>query len=368
WGLSVPLTFQRTLVASDPFYLNGTDLRADALQGLRTPRSTASTYAFAARRVRPGRGSLAHWLLDPLALSGAYSNGGSRSELADATASAYSFNVDYNVAPTPTLLKIFGTSFRLNPSRLRFHCGLIGANAERSTFLVPIPQASDTAPAAISQSRMWQNAGGVSVAPVTGLQLGVDLSSTRDLRDYGDSTTIGRLIRQQRTSLLGQNAGVETQRLMNASISVTPQLGAWIRPRASVASSFAFTRDPNARQAARTLGDTAGQFRIPAAFSNGRRLETGAQFDPRRLAQAVFGDSSSIVGWFSRISGVDLSYSAQQASSFSRATDAPSLSYQLALGSLGGFRQAGGLLATSASQNTTLSTGGTVLLPLGLRA
>src|SRR5207248_11489092 len=139
-----------------------------------------------------------------------------------------------------------------------------------------------------------------------------------------------------------------TQRLTSASISVTPQLGAWITPRASAASSFASTRDPNARQAARTLGDSAGEFRIPAAFSNGRRLETGAQLDPRRLAQAVFGDSSSIVGWFSRISGVDVSYSAQQGSSFSRATDAPSLSYQLALGNLDGFRQLVSRLATSA--------------------
>ncbi|HLQ69456.1 MAG TPA: cell surface protein SprA [Gemmatimonadales bacterium] len=368
WGVSVPLTFQRIIAASAPFYLNGTDLRADALQGLRTPRATAATYAFAARRVRPGRGSLAHWLFDPVALSGSYSNGDTRSELSNATASAYSLNVDYNVAPAPLLLKFAGTSFRLNPSRIRFHSGVAGSDAERHTFLVPIPQAGDTARPSISRSRLWQNSGGVSVAPVTGLQLGVDLTSTRDLRDYGDSTTIGRLIRQQRTSLLGQNVGVETQRLLNASLSLTPQLGAWIRPRASVTSSFAFTRDPNARQPARTLGDTAGEFRIPAAFSNGRRLETGAQFDPRRLALAIFGDSSSVAGLFGRISGVDVSYSAQQASTFSRATDAPPLNFQLALGSLEAFRQVSGLLATSASQNTTLSTGGTVLLPLGMRA
>src|SRR5207247_10683939 len=106
---------------------------------------------------------------------------------------------------------------------------------------------------------------------------------------------------------------------MSASISLTQQLGAWIRPRASVAAPFAFTRDPNARQAARTLGATAGEFRIPAAFSNGRRLETGAPFDPRRLAQAIFGGSSSGVGWFGRISGVDGSHSAQRASTVSPA-------------------------------------------------
>jgi len=63
----------------------------------------------------------------------------------------------------------------------------------------------------------------------------------------------------------------------------------------------------------------------------------------------------------------DLSYSAQQGSSFSRATDAPPAGYQFALGGFDGFRQVNGVLATSATQNTTLSTGGAAVLPLGLR-
>src|SRR5205814_4427554 len=52
WGLSIPVTFQRTVAGSEPFFLSGTDIRADALQGLRTPHTGAASYAFAARRVR----------------------------------------------------------------------------------------------------------------------------------------------------------------------------------------------------------------------------------------------------------------------------------------------------------------------------
>src|SRR2546430_2754548 len=44
WGLSIPVTFQRTLSGSEPVYLSGTDIRADALQGLRTPHSRAASY------------------------------------------------------------------------------------------------------------------------------------------------------------------------------------------------------------------------------------------------------------------------------------------------------------------------------------
>jgi len=179
---------------------------------------------------------------------------------------------------------------------------------------------------------------------------------------------MGRLIRQQHASLFGNDVGLETQRLVTTSLSLTPRVSTWIRPRASVGSSFAFTRDPNARQPVRAEGDTAGPFRVPAAFSNARRLETGAQLDARRLARAIFGDSSAAANWLGHITGLDVTYSAQQGSTFSRATETPNAGYELALGGFDSFRQVDGLLATSATQTTSLSTGGVAVLPLGLRA
>jgi hypothetical protein len=245
---------------------------------------------------------------------------------------------------------------------------LVGSDGRRFTYIVPVQQAGDTAPPATSQTRGWQNSGGVQLTPVTGMQLGVDAVSTRDLRDYGDSTTMGRLIRQQRATLFGGGVGLETQRRLTTSLALTPRVATWIRPRAALGSSFAFTRDPNARQPARTGGDTAGEFRVPAAFANSRRLETGAQLDPRRLAQALFGDSAGVAGWLGRITGLDVTYSALDGSVFSRATDTPPAGYQLALGGLDAFRQVDGRRATSATETTTWSTGGAAVLPLGVRA
>jgi hypothetical protein len=291
-------------------------------------------------------------LLDPVSLFGSYSSGDARTSLSRANGSSYAFNLDYAMSPNPSVVRVAGRALRLNPSRIHFRSGLAGSHAERFTFLVPIESALDTAPPAVSQTRAWQNSAGVQLTPVTGMQLGVDAVSTRDLRDYGDSTTMGRLIRQQRASLFGSDVGLETQRLVTTAISLTPRVSTWIRPRASVGSSFAFTRDPNARQPARAQGDTAGPFRVPAAFSNARRVETGA-------------DAAT---WLGHITGLDVTYSAQQGSTFSRATDTPNAGYQLAWGGLGALRQVDGLLATSAAQTTSLSTGGVAVLPLGLRA
>src|SRR2546426_3873939 len=272
WGLSVPLTFQRTLGSSDPFYLSGTDLRADALQRLRRPQTSTASYGFSARRIRQatGGGGPARWLLDPVSLFGSYSSGDTRTSLSRANGSSYAFNLDYTMAPNPASVRVAGKVVRLNPSRIHFRSGLVGSDAERFTFVVPIQQLGDTAPPAISQTRLWQNSGGVQLTPVAGMQLGVDAVSTRDLRDYGDSTTMGRLIRQQRSSLFGSDIGLETQRLLTTSLALTPRVaGGRIPPRATAGSSFAFTRDPNARQPARTAGDTAGEAVGPAPLPTG---------------------------------------------------------------------------------------------------
>jgi hypothetical protein len=368
WGLSIPVTARYSLAASDPFYLNRTDLRADAIEGLRTPRSTATLLSFQARRVRRASSGLARWLLDPVALVGTFASGGSRAELSRATASNYALTLDYTVLPGAAAVSVGGKRIRLSPSSIRLRSGLVGTNAERFTFTVPIARLGDTLAPAVSRTRLWRNSAGMDLVPVTGVQLSFDAASIRDLRDYGDSTTIGRLIRQGRGSLFGKNIGIETQRSLSTSLSLNPRLVAGIRPRAVLASVFAFNRDPNAPQPVRTEGDSAGEFRVPVAFSNSRRFDAGTNLDPRRLAQSLFGDSAAVVAWMARITTVDVSYSRQRSSTFNRAAAAPSVSYQLALGGLGDFRELNGLLATSAVENSAVTAGGSAALGLGLRA
>ncbi|MFN2569997.1 MAG: cell surface protein SprA [Gemmatimonadales bacterium] len=368
WGMAVPLTITHTVGASDPFYLTRTDIRADALAGLRTPQATATTYAFSARRVRPSGRGLARWLLDPVSLSGAYNNGGARSELSRANGSSYGFNIDYSLIPGARTVRVGGVQLRINPSAVTLRSGLVGANAERFTFTVPVPRIDDTLPPSLSKSRLWRNSSRVDLLPLSGLQMSAELASTRDLRDYGDSTTISRLASQQRASLLGLDVGMETQRSLTTFFNVTPRVAAWIRPRASLTSGFTFTRDPNARQPVRANGDSAGIFQVPAAFSNSRRLDTGAQLDLHRLAQAALGDSSGVTGWLSRVAPVDVSYSRQRASNFNRAGAAPALGYQLGIGGIDAFRRVDGLLAASALDNTIFTAGGAATLGFGLRA
>lgn len=367
WGLSIPVTARHTATTTDPFYLRGTDLRADAIAGLRTPSASGSSYSFAARRIRLADGGVGRWLLDPLALSGTYTTADARTDLSQASVSNYTLNLEYSLVPGAGTVTIGGVRVRLTPSAIRLRSGVVGSDAERFTYDVPVVRPTDTLPPTRSRVRQWRNSGGVNLLPVPGVQMSVDVASTRDLRDYGDSTTIGRLIRQGQASLFGWNIGIETQRTLGTLVNVTPRVAAWLRPRATLASQFTFTRDPNAPQAFREIGDTAGAFRVPAAFTNQRRLETGTQLDPRRLALAIFSDSAAVARWLGRIGNIDLSYSRQRTSSFSRAGDFPDFAYQLGLGGMDAFRQTNGLVAASAVENAILTGGGSATLPLGVR-
>ena len=77
-GLAMPLTVAYTRLGVNPELLTGTDLRGDALPGLRKPTSWSTNYALTIRRSRPGRSWLTKGLVDPLSFNGWSPAGGRR--------------------------------------------------------------------------------------------------------------------------------------------------------------------------------------------------------------------------------------------------------------------------------------------------
>ena len=76
-GLSIPLTVSYSRSDVTPELLTGTDLRGDALQGLRKPHSWSGNYTLAIRRNQRGRNWLVRGLVDPLSRGG-YAHPGTR--------------------------------------------------------------------------------------------------------------------------------------------------------------------------------------------------------------------------------------------------------------------------------------------------
>jgi hypothetical protein len=364
WGLAMPLSVRYARTASDPFYLSGTDIEAGELQGLRTPRSSAMSYSLGLRHARRSASPLLRYLVDPFALSGSYTDGTSRSDLSLATASSYAGTLDYALAPGAR--RVAGV--RVTPSGVRLQSSVVGTDGSRFTYAVPIARDSDAGLVpALTQTKAWRNLGTLDFLLLNGLQLRLSTSSQRDLRDYGDSTTMGRLVGAERGTLLGQNVGIETQRNVSTFLSATPRIGAWLRPRASLTTFFNLSRDPNARTPVRDVGDTAGGFHIPSAFSNSRRLDVGAQLDAYRLGQRLFGDSAALARLFGRLANLDVTFGRAYTSTYFGAPFVPSLGYQFASGGFDSFRRQNGRAAGSAANTSNLNAASALALPFGLR-
>ncbi|HEX2778686.1 MAG TPA: hypothetical protein VHM30_04245, partial [Gemmatimonadaceae bacterium] len=160
-GMSLPLSINYSGTSDDPVLLERSDLRADQVAGLRTPRTSSTSYAISARRTTPLGNPYIGALLDNLTVNGALSTATARSEYQDGGANSWSTTVDYVVAADPRATAmpawvqraigalppwlaeselgraIRGAALRWNPSQIRFSSGLARSTDDRTTFLKP---------------------------------------------------------------------------------------------------------------------------------------------------------------------------------------------------------------------------------------
>ncbi|MFQ6046623.1 MAG: cell surface protein SprA, partial [Gemmatimonadales bacterium] len=393
WGLSLPVSVQHTRTGSDPFYLEGTDVRASALENLRRPRASATILDLSFRRVKRGDRFFTRNLLDPVTVRARRETAANSGQLSRSATRHRELQVTYDnlpeadgVAAVPSFLRRligllpraireseFGKAartarLRLNPYRIRVSSGLVDRRTERFTFRVPVKLPGDSAVVPLEGiTSLWRNEAALDFRPFSTLSLQVRHASIRDLRDYGDTTTMGRLLGAERNTLLGSDVGFERDRIFTTAVAVSPVVSSWLQPRARFASQFGFTRDPNARAAVRTdAGSTAG-FRLPETLRNARIRELGMMVDLARLAGGVAGDAGEAAPVVGAILPVDVSVRRERRSVFDRAPFEPDLEYQLALGGLDEFRWRDGVPATSAAELRELTVTGGTLLPLSGR-
>ncbi|MCZ6918860.1 MAG: cell surface protein SprA [Gemmatimonadetes bacterium] len=391
WGMSVPFSVQHQRVSTDPFFVRGTDVLAEALDGLRKPSSSATSYQVALRRSRRGDSFAERLLLDPLALSASRLDAESVSELSSAKTSNRSARAVYDNRPAPQTIRgapaffvkfvdglpgwisnsefgraLRSSRLRWNPYQIRLSSELVDNLTDRLTFRVPValPQDSVLAPLR-SVVHSWRNTVGADVRPFSSLGLRVDYMSTRDLQDYGDSTLVGRLTGEERVTFFGKDIGFEREQTLSTRFTASPAINSWLRPRFSTSSSFVFHRDPNGRVAVQVDIDSLTIFRIPEAVSNFRQRLLGSTLDLRRLAEVIGGPTSTVARMFRGLFPADVSFLRERRSTFDRITFVPDMRYRLAFGNTDEFREQDGDLALSAVERGVWTVAGGTRLPLG---
>ena len=326
-GLAVPVTIGYARTATDPELLTGTDIRGEALTGLRKPDNRSTTLTMAIRREQPGRNWLTRGLVDPLTAIGTWTKGHALTELSDVQSSTYAFNLSYQLQsrrrgiriPLGGLVKVlpkfmregdFGKSLgradlSLAPTRVQLASGLSRDEANSTAFLYPASRPDD---ASLSPTQalthLWRNAAGLTWQPLGMLNLNGDLTSTRDLRVYPDSNSLGRLAYAERRFLLGIPVGVERDRSVVTALALTPGLASWLRPRFISTSSFVLSRTLNSREPVQTDGDS-GAFILPQTVNNARTNELGASIDFARGLRLLTGDSSFLGKAMARVRPIE---------------------------------------------------------------
>jgi hypothetical protein len=389
-GLAIPFSINYTNTNVAPILIGGTDILASDISNLRTPSSWTAQYSLALRRTRRGTTWLSRKLLDPLTFSGLYISGNSQTELSAASTSASSFNLNYSlilprIGPTislagtvddlpPWLASSEGakgvrtTQFGLLPTNIRLSSQLSRAESDFTGYLVPVYRPGDAAlQPAVSLTNLWRNAAGINWQPIGMLLLSADLASTRDLRDYADTTSIARLADASRQSFLGIDVGVERDRILTTAINITPKFTSWLRPRYNSTSSFILSRSLTSREPIQEFGDS-GAYILPQTINNLRMRQIGFSLDAARGFRQVTSDSNFVGRVLRGIRAFDFTLGTSRLSTFDLATFDPGLGYMLALGGLDKFLSQDGDSALGATETKNMTFGGGADLPFGITA
>lgn len=389
-GLAVPFSISYTGSQVAPILITGTDILATDVDGLRRPSANSTTITFGIRRTARGRSATERTFLDPWAFTGSVVTGATTTELSEGTNSASAFNLSYNLAIPRTGPKLdFGgavdalppwvaksegltavrtTQVGVLPTSIRFASTLTRNESNYTAYIVPVYRPGDAArQPTLSLTNLWRNSGGFTWQPVGVLTLSGDVSSTRDLRDYDDTTSIGRLTDASRQEFLGLDVGVERDRTVASAINITPRFTSWLRGRYTTSSTFVLSRSLTSRAPIQEFGDS-GAFILPQTFNNIRLREIGVTLDPARGFRQVVHDS---LGWGRALRGfrvLDFTWRTSRLSTYDLATFSPDLGYMLARGPLQDFLVQGTDSALSAGETENLTIGGGADLPYGLTA
>jgi hypothetical protein len=358
-GLSIPFTVNYTSTAEQPFYVSQSDIQAEAVAGLRTPRSAATSMTIGIRRTRPMTGSAWAPIVNNLALSSSYTSGNSRSEYEEGKAKNFVVGFDFNLSRA-----LLPEMSRWSPTELHLTSVYTNGHDDRVSFLKPAIAFDDTARAVRGRNRTWRNGSSLVFRPFKAASVRWDLTSVRDLRGYGTDSPLGLVATSDRDRFAGYDAGLERERAMQAGINISPPITAWFRPRLDFGTSYNMLRDPNTLSFARQ-GDSAGNLRIPRRLGNSQTTTAGLTLDLPRAIKLYTDSNSFLRGFLGGLQPIDVNFNRSVLSVYDGSAVPATLGYQFALGRISSFRELGGELATSVGVVNQLSVNQSVNLPLG---
>jgi hypothetical protein len=393
WGMSMPVTVSYARTGLDPLFLQGTDIRAERLPGLRDTGSSRRRIGVTLRKTTPSANPLVGALIDGTALRVSHIS------LSDHTVTSASrldgieagIDVDRPVADlgfglVPAFLesalrwlaprrieesaffdRLTDARLRLTPERVGFSTGYQSQDARHWRYerVLQSPADLDVVPFE-SPRRTLEGGARVAFRPLESVTARVRVTSGRDVLDPGRATTIEHereALRRAGAEVAGIPIGWERDRMLTADAAYRPVIADWLRPSMTWTSHFGQRRD----QAHLELTETGDglEAELQRSFYSDGRWTRGLIFDPAGALRAALLPRSppldedgeparpapvagAVLAVVSPIRPIELSWTSGAGSRFDREIVDPGMSYQLGLGGVDGLRVIGGDTAATA--------------------
>ncbi len=396
FGLIAPLSIDYSGNEIDQLFVNRTDILAQGIEGLRSPRAGRVNYSLSVRRDRRIDDTWYAPLVNGLAVNAAWGKGSTQSAFQSGRSNTYLLNASLDLAGAPRLsplpswstkvLDLFPQSWRnssfaramretplrWNPTQFRVTSGLSRQAAHTTSFLKPAEARGDTGQAATALNHVWQNTGVLEFRPVGAFSASMNARQLLDLRDYASDAdilpdSIDRAVAAQaeRLRLFGTDIGLERERSLTTAFRLAPTVLPWLRPRAEFVSGFSLAKDPNARALVRA-SDSAGTFRLPKRLGATQQLSSGFTLDIARLTEGRVAPGGLMSWWLRLFQPIDATWLRTLDSNYDNTFIIPGTGYQFGFGGIDLFRGVDGTFATAAGRSRrTIVTGG-LNLPLSL--
>jgi hypothetical protein len=387
WGLSMPLTVSYLRTGLDPTFLQGTDVLAGQLPGLRDTGSSRRRIGITLRKTTPSDNAIVGALIDGTSVRvshiSASDNTVTTSNRLDGIEAGV--EVDRPVAPVevgivpgflanalrwlaPRRLEesaFFGrltdARLRLTPERIGLSTAYVGQESRiwRYERVLESPLDLDVTP--FESPRQGLEAGArVAFRPLPSLTARAGVTTGRDVLDPDRATPVAlerQALRQAATELGRIPLGWERDRVVTTDAAFRPVIVDWLRPTFSRSSRFGQRRDPAHLSIAD--GPVGPAAELQRTFHTDSRSTAAVVFDPGAALRALldaeevdeptdapdpeaagpaWGARAALLAVTRPLKPIELTWSEGVGSRFDREVTAPGWEYQLGLGRIDGVR------------------------------
>lgn len=394
WGWSLPVSVSHRRMERDPFYLEGTDLRADGLTGLRTSGFRETRVAVAFQSYGQTGRPVVDAVLSGLDVRVASTRSSGTTATTESRSRGTETSVGYawrpqarRVGVLPGFLDPVARIFipwvilqRLRDAEMRWTPEEVSASTGYRERLFQVtrydqivilddldPGTVDEAPEAWLENRVR-----LALRPFESLGTSVTVHSVRDMLDPAEGVRdlrVRPVVAGERRALLGTDLGWEVRREVVGRLTYQPRLPPWLRTDLGIQTRFRSDRnaglvwfDPEGAEAPRLLRNAGGE----------RDMRVSMTFDPEALARSTRGPEDDVDAGTGRrileaigrtVSPVNTTIQDGITSRFNRELVDPGAGFQLGWGGTGGFRELDGVQATTLVDRWSLSAGSGLRLP-----